>query len=409
MICQDILNIQGLESLTLVAGSAGLNRRIRWIYFADSMRVLGEENLSDPEKFGEWIQGGELMVITSEIILSNWDFMKNLIYNSEEKKASAVIVQTGFITQQMKKFSDMHEIPLFELSWQLRLIDLSQIVCKAILDDENNNDSLDRLFSNIIFGRYDTEADAIKLAQYHNFDLSSECTAAVVDVADFSEYINKNELSEGKIQKIMQELRYIIRQSFNRYGIQKIMVMSQSNCLNILFPSEKFSDKNIRECFKLAAEKFYSYSKLNICTGIGTGYAYISKLKESIFEAEKALKLALYNNDSIMFYKDMGILKLFTHIDNEEYLVTYYKEILGKLEEADRLVGSALCKTLETYLECNCVSSDASEALYIHRNTLRYRLTKIEEILGISLENKKSLVTLYNAFTIRKFIEATKR
>lgn len=408
MICQDILNIQGLESLNLVAGSAGLNRRIRWIYFADSMRVLGEKNLSDPEKFGEWIQGGELMVITSEIILKNWDFMRNLIYNSEQKKASAVIIQTGFITEQMKTFSDKHEIPLFELSWELRLIDLSQIVCKAILDEENNNDSLDRLFSNIIFGNYDTAADAIKLAQYHNFDLSSKCTAAVIDIADFSKYISKNNLSEGQIQKIMHELRYIIRQCFNSYGIQKIMIMSQSNCVNILFPSEKFLDENIRECFKLIAEKFYSYSKLNICAGVGTGYSYVSKLKESLFEAEKALKLALYNKDSIMFYKDMGILKLFTHIDNEEYLVTYYKEIIGKLEEADRLVRSSLCKTLEVYLDCNCVSADASEMLYIHRNTLRYRLNKIEEILGISLENKKSLVTLYNAFTIRKFIEAAK-
>ena len=202
MTCEDLISIPGLETLKLMGGKNGLKRRIRWIYFADSMRVLGEENPTDPERFAEWIKGGELMVITSEIILKSWEFFSNLVYSSEQKKAAAMIIQTGFITDRIISFADEHEIPVFELNWELRLIDLSQIVCKAILDEENNNDSLDRIFANIIFNSYDSEASIIKLAEYHSFDLSNECTAAVVEIMGFEEYKSSKGLGEDETQNI---------------------------------------------------------------------------------------------------------------------------------------------------------------------------------------------------------------
>lgn len=408
MTCEDLISIPGLETLKLMGGKNGLKRRIRWIYFADSMRVLGEENPTDPERFAEWIKGGELMVITSEIILKSWEFFSNLVYSSEQKKAAAMIIQTGFITDRIISFADEHEIPVFELNWELRLIDLSQIVCKAILDEENNNDSLDRIFANIIFNSYDSEASIIKLAEYHSFDLSNECTAAVVEIMGFEEYKSSKGLGEDETQNIKNTLASISRQIFSYFGIRKLMTMMQDNCLNLLFPSVGMSNDDIRGCFRQISDGLYSSFSLRTRVGIGSRCSFVSKIKDSLYDAETALKLSSSNGDRIMFYSDMGIMKLFNHVDNEECLSDYYKEVLGKLVEADRLVGSQLCTTLETYIENNMSSAETSCALYIHRNTLRYRLKKIEEILGISLENKKTIALLDNAFTIKRYIEATK-
>ena len=76
------------------------------------------------------------------------------------------------------------------------------------------------------------------------------------------------------------------------------------------------------------------------------------------------------------------------------------EEKIGKLLQADELNDGNLSETLENYLNCSCNAKKTAEEMFLHRNTLNYRLKKIREILGCDLENLDTCLELKMAFLI---------
>ncbi|MFV8450717.1 sugar diacid recognition domain-containing protein [Vibrio campbellii] len=75
-------------------------------------------------------------------------------------------------------------------------------------------------------------------------------------------------------------------------------------------------------------------------------------------------------------------------------------QAMATLVSADK--SGQLIKTLEAYFQSNGNANDCAKALYIHRNTLRYRLDRISEVTGISTQDFTGLTELYIASQLRK-------
>ncbi|HHB1593354.1 TPA: sugar diacid recognition domain-containing protein [Vibrio campbellii] len=75
-------------------------------------------------------------------------------------------------------------------------------------------------------------------------------------------------------------------------------------------------------------------------------------------------------------------------------------QAMATLVSADK--SGQLIKTLEAYFQANGNANDCAKALYIHRNTLRYRLDRISEVTGISTQDFTGLTELYIASQLRK-------
>ena len=80
--------------------------------------------------------------------------------------------------------------------------------------------------------------------------------------------------------------------------------------------------------------------------------------------------------------------------------IDYVKEILNPLLIYDKKNNQNLIDTLREYLKCGQNVSQASQNLYIHRNTMIKRVEKIEELLGCSIKNAEVTNQLYNAVKI---------
>jgi len=78
---------------------------------------------------------------------------------------------------------------------------------------------------------------------------------------------------------------------------------------------------------------------------------------------------------------------------------------IGKLIKADQMQEGELCETLEAYLEHNCNANATAEALYIHRNTMRYRMDKIRKILEDDISDLSVFLELKLAFAIKRYRE----
>lgn len=129
--------------------------------------------------------------------------------------------------------------------------------------------------------------------------------------------------------------------------------------------------------------------ELELQIGIGRPQ---KNLADSLAEAIKAFEIGkkLYREKRIHKYDDLYYISTLSIFSKDER----FQKLKQELKEAD------LLKTLIIYIRMNGEINRAAEKLYIHRNTLNYRLEKIKEITGRDPKNYKDLLELFIAYII---------
>ena len=89
---------------------------------------------------------------------------------------------------------------------------------------------------------------------------------------------------------------------------------------------------------------------------------------------------------------------------NQQEILDYCNDILKKLEMYDQTNGAFLVETLLTYYKSGLNVGKTAEALYIHRNSLQYRLKKIEEILEVDLEDSMEYLDIVNCILVKRLM-----
>ena len=92
-------------------------------------------------------------------------------------------------------------------------------------------------------------------------------------------------------------------------------------------------------------------------------------------------------------------------ISDPTLLHSYCTENLNPLLEYDKAHNSSLSDTLKTYFLANCHVSKTAEKLYIHKNTLLYRMSIIKKGLDYDLTDSLVNLELFTSLLILEFIE----
>ena len=139
---------------------------------------------------------------------------------------------------------------------------------------------------------------------------------------------------------------------------------------------------------------------------VGTGPAGIQK---SYIQADQALYLSDSIKDAkgITYYDDLGLFRLINQLKDQEELFDFYQETIGQLVEQDK--NHELLKTLKTYFYHDEVLKDTANNMYIHVNTLKYRIKKIEEITGFDMKRSEGKMNLYFGLKIYELLFYNKR
>jgi DNA-binding PucR family transcriptional regulator len=82
------------------------------------------------------------------------------------------------------------------------------------------------------------------------------------------------------------------------------------------------------------------------------------------------------------------------------------RQLTAPLLEYDAANAAHLEEVLLTYLRCGGNACKTAQALHFHRQALRYRLRKIEELLGISLDDHERLLEVELCLRMRRFADA---
>lgn len=192
-------------------------------------------------------------------------------------------------------------------------------------------------------------------------------------------------LDEFKIHTSLQ-----VRRAFETFGFSVFGHMEKQIISYIVFSQQNDNENNDRikkaiTKLKTFEDPYIDYN--DIAFAIGKKGTSVSDIKRSYQTSIKLLNDSKKANGELLFYDDLNIMRIVNGIDIEEleiYINDYLKDLLNP-------ENSELLHTLKTYYECNCSKQLAAEKLFIARQTLYFRLEKIENILGYDIndyENK---------------------
>ncbi len=146
------------------------------------------------------------------------------------------------------------------------------------------------------------------------------------------------------------------------------------------------------------------YSDAAVACGIGKPAREVAEWRRSFQQAGQALDLAQrLNADAPLYFPDLSVYRLLLQLEHNPELVAFQEEILGPLLAYEG--GEELIRTLEAYFAHHGNLSQAASALYIHRNTLLYRMERIARITGLNLENPDTRLAVQLALRIYRMLD----
>jgi sugar diacid utilization regulator len=141
--------------------------------------------------------------------------------------------------------------------------------------------------------------------------------------------------------------------------------------------------------------------------GIGGRCEVSTDLPHSYDEAVRALTVRRRSQDPYgsTSFEDLGLCRMMGTGDGEREADRFVREWLGPLLDYDARHHADLITTLSRYLESGGSYDATSEALLIHRSTVRYRLQRIREITGHDLGDVETRLNLHVATRIRNVLD----
>jgi purine catabolism regulator len=125
------------------------------------------------------------------------------------------------------------------------------------------------------------------------------------------------------------------------------------------------------------------FTRAEYAIGVSRKYRGPAGISTAYQEARTALRLGhrVSGSSAVTAYGELGLFRLLAQVRDEE-LRTYAEETLGPLMRLSDPERSEMFRTLETLIEHNMNMAEAARHLHYHYNTLRYRLAKLERLLG---------------------------
>ncbi|MEH7501821.1 helix-turn-helix domain-containing protein [Neobacillus drentensis] len=141
--------------------------------------------------------------------------------------------------------------------------------------------------------------------------------------------------------------------------------------------------------------------------GIGKWYLDTTYLNKSYQEAKMVLQFGRiwFEDKNVCHINDLGVLRLLIQ-NHQEVLLDYSDEYLLPLIDSDRKNGTEYIKTLQVYIQQKGRINDVSDKLFIHPNTLRNRIKKIEDMTGIDFQDPEEFMNLMVAVKLLSFIKS---
>lgn len=143
--------------------------------------------------------------------------------------------------------------------------------------------------------------------------------------------------------------------------------------------------------------------KYNIKCGISDKFSNLMELKKYFIQAKKsAYYIREDKNTMVSYYNDFKTAEFIKSAALNICSDDYINNMISEVEIFDKKNNTEYLYTLKKYFENNCNLLKTSEKLFIHRNSLAYRLGKIKEITNYNLDDGEKNFNLYFSIKLKE-------
>ncbi|HBT46296.1 MAG TPA: hypothetical protein DEA73_00220 [Peptococcaceae bacterium] len=250
------------------------------------------------------------------------------------------------------------------------------------------------LLDELLKGEIENAGTVLKRAAHLGINLAGRLAVIVVG------FQGPDKASPYEVE-IPSEVIHLLRSRFSRHPGGVLVVSRDSRVVGLLrfySETEKELPERLGEILKAAKARF---SKVRFGVGVGRPYEGLEYVKTSYEEAQVALKVALdRREEKPVFFSELGPLRVLFYVKDAPAAYTFCQEYIGKLKAYDAQNKTDLTATLACYLKNDGNLRRTAQALFVHKNSVIYRLKKIQEITGLDLNDAENRFALMLALKL---------
>ena len=182
-----------------------------------------------------------------------------------------------------------------------------------------------------------------------------------------------------------------------------VLSVSETDVVVIKQLPENVESKRLDKIAQQIEEGLEAELKLKAVVGIGTVVSNIRDLARAYKEAQLAIEVGkvFETEQSIINYENLGIGRLIYQLPTT--LCEMFLREVFKKNPIDALDQETLF-TINKFFENNLNVSETARKLFVHRNTLVYRLEKIKKLTGLDLREFDDAITFKVALMVKKYL-----
>lgn len=373
----EVLNIDGLENLNLVAGENGLDGVVK------KVGILDYEFLKKVEgQFGE----GDFIITSFLFAKDDVNLLIDSIKNLVKDKVTCLAIKNVYYTElpsEIIQYADEKSFPIFIFDNSILYEDMITDITDMIRTDAKNQlieDKIDRLLHENI-GKDKVKEIGLGINKDFKDKFLVIYCSSKKDDKDFFWRLHRYKHSRNKSDIAFKY----------KAGIMGIITR------------DRIEDNNIDNLvYELLSDLGISSNDFHI--GVSKAHGNLDVLDIGVRESLYALSMGKISSKDIVAYDSIGIYKILLPFQDEYWVKDFYQSLIIPLQNYDKKNSSEMFKTAIIYIENGGNIKAASEKLFQHENTIRYRINKIKEILNIK-DNQSFNEELSLAIKIYKILK----
>lgn len=374
--------------ITIIAGEKGLSNMVSWVHMIETKEA------------STFLEGGEIAFVTG-IGLSNSLSILNLVEHIWKNHATGVVLNTGpfleKIPQEVIDFGNQHDFPIFTVPWKIHIAEIMRIFSYMIAKSEQANLEIAAAFKNALFFPKQEELYVVPLSQ-HGFNLNWNYYSCAIRIMQSA----RHSISQKRLEAVCLDIdNHLQHRKYKKFAI----FYNENQLIAI---TGNYTEETM-DAFTYDIHEYLShYLRKN-----EHFYISIGKCTKSIRCLYKSYRQALSiqnflqngkNNSNLLSYSDMGIYKLLLGIEDKDIMKEYYEKTIQPLITYDQKNDSDLSKVLWCYLKHNGSVKDTADELFVHRNTINYKLNRVAEILNLNLSSLDTRLQLTLGFMLQDML-----
>lgn len=257
-------------------------------------------------------------------------------------------------------------------------IEMAKVKAVSVAEKKLRGDLIQAVLANVI-----TEADALGWAERSGFRKTGPYVAIAMQWV-------------GRETPSMRRLETIVSGQIKR---QRGKVLASARDKEIVALYAVNPERGTSEAEQWAAGILHlahtEFPKAHLAVGIGRVVPNIPDVRASYHQAAQAMNLEhRLRHKKPLVYSNLGVYRLLLPLAETGELQPFADRVLGKLTRHEGSDKGHLLETLNAYFRCNGNVMQTARELYIHRNTLLYRLERIRELGEFDLDDSETRLEL---------------